>query len=168
MSPPTHCTPCFTTFLFYTVDCCFTISQASKNGDARRLNQQADDCRERKRAQLQTLAARTLALEQENAHLKEALVMRDTEVAGLRDKLASLTRGAGGNSWTASASEPAVLSGASSSMFLSSQCQLFVEDCCRPGLNFSACGQLCTHLSACLRCLHLFVLKCRAFLSKLL
>lgn len=54
---------------------------------------------------------RTLALEQENAHLKEALGMRDTEVAGLRDKLASLAKGAGGNCWTASASEPAVLSG---------------------------------------------------------
>ena len=68
-------------------------------------------CRERKRAQLHTLSARTLALEEENAHLKEALGMRNTEVAGLRDKLASLTRGARGDKWTASSSEPAVLSG---------------------------------------------------------
>ena len=52
-----------------------------------------------------------MALEQENEHLKQALGMRNTEVAGLRDKLASLTRGAGGDGWTASSTEPAVLSG---------------------------------------------------------
>ena len=69
-------------------------------------------CRERKRAQMQSLSSRTLELEQENAHLREALGMRDTEVAGLRDKLASLSRGASGSSWAASDPEPAVLSGA--------------------------------------------------------
>ena len=73
--------------------------------------------RERKRAQMQTLSVRSLELEQENAYLKEALGMRDTEVAGLRDKLASmeasasLPRGADGSTWTASKAEPAVLNG---------------------------------------------------------
>lgn len=76
-------------------------------------------CRERKRAQMHTLSLRSLELEHENAYLKEALGMRDTEVAGLRDKLASLEasaslpRGADGSIWTASKAEPAVLNGGS-------------------------------------------------------
>ncbi|KAK9805804.1 hypothetical protein WJX73_001791 [Symbiochloris irregularis] len=73
--------------------------------------------RERKRVQMQSLSLRSLELEQENAYLKEALGMRDTEVAGLRDKLASmeasasLSRGADGSTWSASKTEPAVLNG---------------------------------------------------------
>ena len=39
--------------------------------------------------------------------------MRNTEVAGLQDRLANLNRGAGGNGWIDSDFEPAVLSGIS-------------------------------------------------------
>ena len=37
--------------------------------------------------------------------------MRNSEVAGLQDRLANLNRGAGGNGWIDSDFEPAVLSG---------------------------------------------------------
>ncbi|KAK9789760.1 hypothetical protein WJX73_001743 [Symbiochloris irregularis] len=73
--------------------------------------------RERKRVQMQSLSLRSLELEQENAYLKEALGMRNTEVAGLWDKLASmeasasLSRGADGSTWSAFKIEPAVLNG---------------------------------------------------------
>lgn len=59
---------------------------------------------------MQTLSARTVNLEQENAQLKEALGLRNTEIAGLRDTLGSLTRGTGGDDWTKS-SQPAAKRG---------------------------------------------------------
>ena len=77
-------------------------------------------CRERKRVQMVQLAARTRALEQENANLQFMLGLRDSEVQRLRGELASLPRGAGGaapradediRAAVASPTEPAALTG---------------------------------------------------------
>ena len=78
--------------------------------------QQVVVCRERKRVQMIQLAARTRALEQENANLQFMLGLRDQEIGKLRGSLASLPRGAReGEPRTqaaaASPSEPAVLTG---------------------------------------------------------
>ena len=76
--------------------------------------------RERKRVQMVQLAARTRALEQENANLQFMLGLRDSEVQRLRGELASLPRGAGGAALRAdediraavtSPTEPAALTG---------------------------------------------------------
>ena len=78
-------------------------------------------CRERKRVQMIQLAARTRALEQENANLQFMLGLRDQEIGKLRSSLASFPRSArdaqpGAEPRTqqaaaASPSEPAVLTG---------------------------------------------------------
>ena len=78
-------------------------------------------CRERKRVQMIQLAARTRALEQENANLQFMLGLRDQEIGKLRSSLASFPRSArdaqpGAELRTqqtaaASPSEPAVLTG---------------------------------------------------------
>ena len=62
------------------------------------------------------MSAHTLALEEENAQLKIALDKRNAEAAELEDKLANLSRGAGGDDWTKLNFEPAVLSGMSPSL----------------------------------------------------
>ena len=70
--------------------------------------------------QMVQLAARTRALEQENANLQFMLGLRDSEVQRLRGELASLPRGAGGAALRAdediraavtSPTEPAALTG---------------------------------------------------------
>ena len=78
-------------------------------------------CRERKRVQMIQLAARTRALEQENANLQFMLGLRDQEIGKLRSSLASFPRSARGaqpgaeprthQAAAASPSEPAVLTG---------------------------------------------------------
>ena len=72
--------------------------------------------RERKRVQMIQLAARTRALEQENANLQFMLGLRDQEISKLRGNLASFPRSARDGepriqSAAASPSEPAELTG---------------------------------------------------------
>lgn len=79
--------------------------------------------RERKRVQMIQLAARTRALEQENANLQFMLGLRDQEIGKLRTNLASLPRGAREGepprtniAAAASPSEPAVLTGTATAL----------------------------------------------------
>jgi hypothetical protein len=69
--------------------------------------------------QMVQLAARTRALEQENANLQFMLGLRDSEITRLRSELASPARGAGAGSDDAGAvatspTEPAALTGSGS------------------------------------------------------
>jgi hypothetical protein len=71
--------------------------------------------------QMVQLAARTRALEQENANLQFMLGLRDSEISRLRGELASLARGAGSLdsavTVATSPTEPAALTGAAPSQF---------------------------------------------------
>ena len=99
----------------YAGGCLHAICEGGKS-----LTPQGHAGRERKRVQMVQLAARTRALEQENANLQFMLGLRDSEVQRLRGELASLPRGAGGAASRAdedigaaatSPTEPAALTG---------------------------------------------------------